>query len=176
MGGTGTVTGELVQAGGSKVSTTGQATGRSLSLIFDLAERGLIFGVGVGQQEITACAGLIGGPLVGPRSGDSGDWAVSRQSTLPDTEAAVPAPRPGTASPTGVQPNTMPRTGIGPTGDTRPAASTLGSAIIVLLLGLGGLAVRAGLTHRRATAHHLIAPEPEVADSTHGGPGAACSC
>jgi len=68
--------GYFATADGDDFPVVGQATGRSIGLLITLADGESFYGVGVGEEEITACAGAMGGPLVGPEPDDLGDWAV----------------------------------------------------------------------------------------------------
>jgi hypothetical protein len=148
---TGTVIGQLVHTDGTIISITGQATGRALNLIFDLGERGLVFGVGTGQQPISACSGVIGGPLVGPRSGDSGDWAVTRQAGTA-AGAFLPASFPAdtaSASDPAAGPIALPRVGTGTLADSRvtlEAALSASGLVVLLAIGLGVRLGRARLS------------------------------
>ena len=72
----GSLTGTLKQTKGSDVLVVGQANGRAINLIFDLGKSRLLFGVGTLQQDIHTCEGAAGGPLVGPRGADSGNWGT----------------------------------------------------------------------------------------------------
>ena len=72
----GSLTGTLKQTKGSDIPVVGQANGRAINLIFDLGQSRLLFGVGTLQQDIHTCAGAAGGPLVGPRGADSGNWGT----------------------------------------------------------------------------------------------------
>ena len=68
----GSLTGTLKQTNGPDVTVVGQTNGRAINLIFDLGQGRLLFDVGTLQQDIP-CGGAAGGPLVGPRSADSGN-------------------------------------------------------------------------------------------------------
>jgi hypothetical protein len=68
--------GYFATSDGDDFPIVGQATGRSIGLLITLAEGQTVYGVGVGEHEVGACAGQMGGPLVGPEPGDMGDWAV----------------------------------------------------------------------------------------------------
>ncbi|MFN8534848.1 MAG: hypothetical protein U0556_15030 [Dehalococcoidia bacterium] len=63
---------------GDRATVVGQATGRAVNLLVDLGEGRYVIGVGTAQQPLSGCAGLVdgvlGGPAVGPQSGDRGDW------------------------------------------------------------------------------------------------------
>lgn len=70
--------GWLIRETDAAVPVTGQITGRSIGLIFDLGDGGVLFGTGIADGEMMACDGLwegdLGGPFAGPESGDLGDW------------------------------------------------------------------------------------------------------
>lgn len=61
---------------GDGFAVVGQATGRAVSLLITFADGQYLYGVGAAEQAVAACAGEMGGPLVGPERGDLGDWAV----------------------------------------------------------------------------------------------------
>lgn len=76
--GSGGLTGTLVLGDGSEVAVVGQANGRAINLLFALGpglEGPHIYGVGTASHNIRECTGDVGGPLVGPQPGSSGDWA-----------------------------------------------------------------------------------------------------
>lgn len=60
----------------------GQMNGHAISLAFDLGQAEdadyhlYIYGTGVSISNAGDCTGLLGGGLVGPMSGDSGDWGT----------------------------------------------------------------------------------------------------
>ena len=71
--------GHLVQAAlqlsdGTSLPVVGQATGFALQARIQLAPNLAVVAVGVGEQEVAACAGAIDGPASGPQVGDIGDW------------------------------------------------------------------------------------------------------
>jgi hypothetical protein len=70
----GGLTGILVQADATTVPVVGQATGRAIALIFTLGEGRVLFGVGTAATDVRSCPTILGGPLVGPAPGDTGDW------------------------------------------------------------------------------------------------------
>jgi hypothetical protein len=69
--------GVLTQPDESTLPVVGQITGRSVSLLFNLGEAGLVYGVGTSQFPANVGGGVLGGPFVGPGDGDSGDWAAT---------------------------------------------------------------------------------------------------
>lgn len=70
--------GWLIPETGAPVPVTGQVSGRSIGLLFDLGEGGVLFGTGIADDDLMACDGLwegdLGGPFAGPNPGDLGDW------------------------------------------------------------------------------------------------------
>jgi predicted ester cyclase len=72
----GSLDGQLTLADGSKVSTTGQATGKAINLMLTTTDNQQLFGVGTASAPISLCSGVLGGPFVGPLPGDSGDWVI----------------------------------------------------------------------------------------------------
>lgn len=105
--------GQLVQADGTTVPVVGQVTGRAVNLLFQVGTGQTVYGVGTAAQDLrTACAALmtkhlyapmppLGGPLVGPKGDDSGDWATCccpaasnnyDCGSLPPCKACAPAP------------------------------------------------------------------------------------
>lgn len=72
----GALDGQLTLADGSQVATVGQANGRAINLMLTTPDGQPIFGVGTAAQPISQCDGVLGGPFVGPQSGDSGDWVI----------------------------------------------------------------------------------------------------
>ena len=74
---TGNLTGSLTANDGALIEITGQAIGRSINLVFNLAEDKRIFGVGSLENDIHGCKGVGGGPFTGPMPGDSGDWGYA---------------------------------------------------------------------------------------------------
>lgn len=58
----------------SVVKVTGMGTGRGIDMVFDPGNGKLLYAHGSQQYAITECKGFVGGPLVGPRYGDMGDW------------------------------------------------------------------------------------------------------
>lgn len=59
---------------GAVIHATGQVNGQAINLIFTVAPDTYVFGVGTLQYPAPACAGVWGGPFVGPELGDIGDW------------------------------------------------------------------------------------------------------
>jgi hypothetical protein len=64
----------LTLGDGSVIHATGQVNGQAINLIFVVGQDTYIFGVGTLQHPVPACAGVWGGPFVGPELGDIGDW------------------------------------------------------------------------------------------------------
>ena len=58
----------------SEINATGQVSGQAINLIFVVRPDTYIFGVGTLQHPVPECAGVWGGPFVGPELGDIGDW------------------------------------------------------------------------------------------------------
>jgi hypothetical protein len=58
----------------SEIKATGQVNGQAINLIFVVRPDTYIFGVGTLQHSVPECAGVWGGPFVGPELGDIGDW------------------------------------------------------------------------------------------------------
>ncbi|MEA2459045.1 MAG: hypothetical protein QOC95_2017, partial [Thermoleophilaceae bacterium] len=73
--GSGGVSGSLAQANRASGKVVGQASGRAINLVFTLADGRQVFSTGTLVNDISACQGLMRGPVVGPRQGDIGDWA-----------------------------------------------------------------------------------------------------
>jgi hypothetical protein len=73
-GANGSLSGVLTQQNGGQVQVAGQANGRAINLIVDLGGGKHLFGVGTLENDFSQCKGAVGGPLVGPQSGDTGDW------------------------------------------------------------------------------------------------------
>lgn len=77
---TGAVTGTLMAADGTILPVVGQATGKAITLFFDGGTAGQLYGVGVINGDLATCAiSDMGGPVVGPAAGDSGDWAMIKK-------------------------------------------------------------------------------------------------
>ena len=55
-------------------TVAGQITGRAVNLVFSLSDGRTVFGVGTSRGDLRMGAFDLGGPLVGPEPGDSGDW------------------------------------------------------------------------------------------------------
>ncbi|MCC6791315.1 MAG: hypothetical protein IT336_06515 [Thermomicrobiales bacterium] len=80
----GAVDGSLLLGSGLAIPVTGQVTGRAVSLHFDAGDYGALYGVGVIAGDLGTCEVVdMGGPVVGPRAGDSGDWAVLKKRLKP---------------------------------------------------------------------------------------------
>ncbi len=77
----GRLTGKLVRNSGTSLPVSGQLTGLAISLVFYLPGGKHIFGVGTFGQDPTSKQWAVGGPLVGPGKGDSGDWDVCLRCT-----------------------------------------------------------------------------------------------
>jgi hypothetical protein len=67
------------------VPVAGQITGRAYSMVMDLGNGKHIFGTGAALNDLSRelNVGLVGGPAVGPETGDRGDWASPVQTTDP---------------------------------------------------------------------------------------------
>jgi hypothetical protein len=59
---------------GSTLPATGHVNGQAINLIFVVRQDTYLFGVGTAQSDFRECAGVWGGPFVGPELGDIGDW------------------------------------------------------------------------------------------------------
>jgi hypothetical protein len=59
---------------GTTLPATGHVTGQAMNLIFVVRPDTYLFGVGTSQRAFQECAGIWGGPFVGPEQGDLGDW------------------------------------------------------------------------------------------------------
>lgn len=80
--------GALAQPEGETLSVVGQVNGRAVNLMITVADGRYAFGVGTSELDFReACragvesgmysaVGQMGGPFVGPQTGDSGDWLV----------------------------------------------------------------------------------------------------
>jgi hypothetical protein len=77
---TGATSGAFVTDDEQTLAVVGQINGHAVNLMFTPAEGPPIFGVGTSAVDLSTCHGAlytpVGGPLVGPEAGDSGDWAV----------------------------------------------------------------------------------------------------
>jgi hypothetical protein len=76
-------TGDLSLSDGTGFSVVGQATGRSLGLRMDSDNGWLLTVYGVAERNLRDCKGQIAGMLIGPESGDLGDWraTLTRETT-----------------------------------------------------------------------------------------------
>jgi hypothetical protein len=70
----GSVSGAIHSSKGQDVQIVGQANGRAINLLFNLGNEKVLFAVGTLLNDIQVCKGMAGGPVVGPRDADSGDW------------------------------------------------------------------------------------------------------
>ncbi len=59
---------------GATLPATGHVNGQAINLIFVVRPDTYLFGVGTSQRAFHECAGIWGGPFVGPEQGDIGDW------------------------------------------------------------------------------------------------------
>ena len=59
---------------GAALPATGRVNGQAMNLIFVVRPDTYLFGVGTSQRDFHECAGIWGGPFVGPEQGDIGDW------------------------------------------------------------------------------------------------------
>jgi hypothetical protein len=70
----GQLSGALVRSDGVQIIASGQTIGQAINMFFDLGNGQQLFGVGTLSNNIQMCQGVAGGPLTGPKPGDSGDW------------------------------------------------------------------------------------------------------
>jgi hypothetical protein len=70
----GRATAVLTMRDGTTLPATGYVNGQALNLIFVVRQDTYLFGVGTAQRDFHECAGVWGGPFVGPELGDIGDW------------------------------------------------------------------------------------------------------
>ncbi len=73
----GGVTGMYMSKDGkTQYPIAGQVTGRAINLAFNIGKNKFVYGVGTAWEDIMAgnCGTALGGPLVGPKVGDMGDW------------------------------------------------------------------------------------------------------
>jgi hypothetical protein len=56
------------------VPATGHVNGQAIYLVFVVRQDTYLFGVGTARRDFRECAGVWGGPFVGPELGDIGDW------------------------------------------------------------------------------------------------------
>jgi hypothetical protein len=85
--------GSFQTADGQQMTVVGQVTGRAVNLQFATSDGKHLYGVGTAEKTLAAgecAAGHIGGPLVGPGEGDTGDWATV------DLTTAIATKRSGT--------------------------------------------------------------------------------
>ena len=73
----GAAEGVLTLQDGQTVVAAGQVNGRAINLVFTVSENTYIFGVGTSLNDFSTCDSIVGGPLVGPNPGDSGDWGYA---------------------------------------------------------------------------------------------------
>lgn len=80
----GVLTGTLTQADQSEVKVSGQVHGQAINLAFTVGNSTYVFGVGTALKPIDneTCGDTLGGPFVGPKAGDAGDW-LAKQGTQP---------------------------------------------------------------------------------------------
>jgi hypothetical protein len=71
----GRLTGQLATDSGM-VAITGEAVGRSISMVLAPSPDRILFAVGAGLTDVMTCQPPMGGPLTGPRSSDAGDWSI----------------------------------------------------------------------------------------------------
>jgi hypothetical protein len=94
---TGELTPDVVSVDGSDLSpvlpslpvpVAGQVNGRSVNLVFQVAEDKYVFGSGTSTTDLSDCNGpidgSIGGAAVGPEAGDRGDWLGSYCVLVPN--------------------------------------------------------------------------------------------
>jgi len=70
----GRATAVLTLRDGATLPATGYVNGQAMNLIFVVRPDTYLFGVGTSQRDFHECAGIWGGPFVGPEQGDIGDW------------------------------------------------------------------------------------------------------
>jgi len=70
----GQATAVLTLRDGATLPATGHVNGQAMNLIFVVRQDTYLFGVGTAQHDFHECAGIWGGPFVGPEQGDIGDW------------------------------------------------------------------------------------------------------
>jgi len=70
----GELTGLLVPTHGPAVLVSGQLNGVAINLVFYMGGGKHVFGVGTFAADPGAKHGILGGSLVGPNKGDSGEW------------------------------------------------------------------------------------------------------
>jgi hypothetical protein len=70
----GRATAVLTLRDGTTLPATGYVNGQALNLVFVVRQDTYLFGVGSSQRDFHECAGVWGGPFVGPELGDIGDW------------------------------------------------------------------------------------------------------
>jgi hypothetical protein len=79
----------------------GQASGKSITMRFEVGDDRTFIAVGVGAESVRACSGEYGGPASGPIRGDLGDWiATGGEASATATAGATatasgPTPTPG---------------------------------------------------------------------------------
>jgi hypothetical protein len=76
------VMGQVVRKRGSAIPVSGQLNGLAINLVFYLGHGQHVFGVGTVGQDPGMKHWFMGGPLVGPKPGDSGDWFLASTGTL----------------------------------------------------------------------------------------------
>ena len=71
----GSLTGTLTLKDQTEAQVVGQVNGRAINLIVH-PPKAFVFGVGTAFEPIAgeACGKILGGPFVGPKPGDTGDW------------------------------------------------------------------------------------------------------
>ncbi|MGI8550207.1 MAG: twin-arginine translocation signal domain-containing protein [Dehalococcoidia bacterium] len=108
--GSGTITnGAFVLMDGTRLGVSGQANGRSISLLFDRGDGSFIYGVGVTQNDLSQGGGTMGGLFVDSLDNSTGNWAVLTTVGMPI--ALGPAPAVGVIRP---RPTPSPRPSPGP--------------------------------------------------------------
>jgi hypothetical protein len=75
----GHATGTVVRVSGSVVRVQGRVRGGAINLAFNLGGGKYLFAVGAAFPEPRLHKVVMGGPLVGPRRADSGDWQSTGQ-------------------------------------------------------------------------------------------------
>ena len=80
LGAGGSLTGTLTLKDQTEAQVVGQVNGRAIHLIVH-PQKAFVFGVGTAFEPIAgeACGKILGGPFVGPKPGDAGDWLAGGQ-------------------------------------------------------------------------------------------------
>ena len=105
--------GAFATTDGRTVPVVGQANGRAVNLVLALGSDQTIYGVGTSATDLATChgwhQGAMGGPLVGPKAADFGDWAVAEITTAtrsPMCKSCLQSCRANQPAPYGFAPGT----------------------------------------------------------------------